>query len=845
MALLQRFSLILLFATLVGCGGSSGGFEETTDGSDGSTPDAITISLAISDTTVTGAAPVTVTATVMQGTTAVVARAVTFSSGLGAFSPTSGTALTNDSGVAEITLTAGSVRGAAEISATISSGESSTIPLGFTTQGDDIGVVDDINVSVTLVDSDGNPTDTITSSKPGKAIATVNGINAPLIVTFSSTVGDLPITTAITDDNNQAYIDIFSGNTLGAGSITATLPTGESGQVLLVVGATSLKMGGVSPFIEKQAEVSLAQISAGGTSVISVSILDDENNLFTESVDINFTSGCSSLETPTATLSTPITTSNGIATSTYLAKGCVGNDPISVTANAGGINLSATATLNVLPADVGSIEFVSATPELIAIQGTGSADKPESSTLLFRVLDTNGNPVNNQDVDFILNTDVGGINLIPESATTNSQGIVQTVVNSGTVSRTVRVTASISDSAPVISTQSSELIISTGIPDQDSFSISADILNPEAWDLDGTEVVVTARLADAFNNPPPPTVVFFTTEGGSIDSANSSCTTNTDGACSVIWRSQFPKPDGHVIGDVNNVNHVPELVNSMGQKFGGRATILATTIGEESFPDLNGNGRFDVCEVVAFTGGTGKPCNPDGSINTSGADITYTGNDVSGRAFDLAETFVDYNEDGIFNPGVTGGELGGELETPSDFNRNGVHDGKDGKYNGALCAIPAHDGCSTQQSLDVRGSLVLVMSGSDAFGVINSTNDAVSGTIDDDNDPNTPEIVNPNDDPSDDTVYIAGENTGFASVIISDLHNQPMPAGSIVSFEASVGSIVGPSSFTWNNHNKNGGSGFGVAIKGAQEPASGVLLISVETPNGAETILSGVNIVIQ
>ena len=60
MALLQRFSFILLFATLVGCGGSSGGFDETPDGGDGSTPDAITITLAISNTTVTGAAPVTV-----------------------------------------------------------------------------------------------------------------------------------------------------------------------------------------------------------------------------------------------------------------------------------------------------------------------------------------------------------------------------------------------------------------------------------------------------------------------------------------------------------------------------------------------------------------------------------------------------------------------------------------------------------------------------------------------------------------------------------------------------------------------------------------------------------------
>ena len=72
-----------------------------------------------------------------------------------------------------------------------------------------------------------------------------------------------------------------------------------------------------------------------------------------------------------------------------------------------------------------------------------------------------------------------------------------------------------------------------------------------------------------------------------------------------------------------------------------------------------------------------------------------------------------------------------------------------------------------------------------------------------------------------------------------------MPAGTTVSFDVSIGSIVGPSSFTWSNHNRNGGSGFGVAIKGATEPASGVLLISVETPNGVQTTLSGINVVIQ
>ena len=126
-------------------------------------------------------------------------------------------------------------------------------------------------------------------------------------------------------------------------------------------------------------------------------------------MDVNFSSGCAVQST--ATLSSPITTSNGIATSTYLAQGCVGDDPINVTANAGGINLSAAASINVLAADIGSIEFVSALPENIGILGAGIVGGSESSTVVFKVKDTDGNPYKNRDVNFALNTDVGGISL--------------------------------------------------------------------------------------------------------------------------------------------------------------------------------------------------------------------------------------------------------------------------------------------------------------------------------------------------------------------------------------------------------------------------------------------------
>jgi hypothetical protein len=157
----------------------------------------------------------------------------------------------------------------------------------------------------------------------------------------------------------------------------------------------------------------------------------------------------------------------------------------------------------VFSADVGSIQFISAAPEHIAIQGVGSDERPESAIVLFKVVDTNNIPASNKDVSFSLNSDVGGIQLNPKNATTNNEGLVQTVVTSGTVARTTRVLASVDnvdDSDPVIQTQSSELKISTGISDQDSMSLAASNLAPRALNYDGVEVTFTARLADAFNN---------------------------------------------------------------------------------------------------------------------------------------------------------------------------------------------------------------------------------------------------------------------------------------------------------------------------------------------------------
>ncbi|QQX80432.1 Ig-like domain-containing protein [Shewanella sp. KX20019] len=623
-------------------------------------------------------------------------------------------------------------------------------------------------VSLRLTDAAGQDISSITSVSPGQLIAAVEGLSEAVIVTFSSTIGDLPITTAVTDADGNATVVIYSGTSLGAGTITASLVTGEQDTAIFVVGATNLEMGSGDPLQSGIAEVSTDSLSAGGTANVSVTIVDEQGLPFKEAVDVFFSSSCSQLSTPLAELSSPVMLINGVATTTYLAKGCVGDDIINISANAGGINLFATGAINVLTAEKGSVIFVSATPSNIGILGSGGS---ESSTVIFEVLDTNGNPVSNTAVSFSLNTDVGGIQLQPSMATTNGSGMVQTVVTSGTVATTVRVTAIVEGTDPLITSQSSSLVVSTGIPDQDSFSLSAEILNPEGWNYDGEKVTFVARLADAFNNPAPNgTAVSFTTEGGNI---GASCVT-VSGECSVTWASQNPRP------------------------LNGRATITATAIGEESFPDSNGNGRFDADEFALFSG-----------------------NGIDGQPYDMDEAFNDYNENQLYDKSA--------LEELIDFDNDGSFTLRDGLYNGVLCSDPVHNGCadgvSNSKSINIRSSLVLIMSGSTAYG---------SNLI----------VTDSSADNGNETLDLFGIEAGQVSLTIMDVNGQQMPAGSKVNMTATAGSVVSKSSYVWPSSNITGGLSFGIIVKGEDEPNSGVLLIEVQTPNGVDTLVATIPIVI-
>jgi hypothetical protein len=530
-------------------------------------------------------------------------------------------------------------------------GDDSFQPSPITGPGPGGGTASQLTVvtSTPSIPTDGSVTATITAY----ARDATNNLLPNIPVTFTATSGGLSGSTGTTDASGAAVVTLSTAGDSTARTITVTATSGSLNatvNVQVAAGGTQTSVSMGSPagtgFVAGALGISNPNVSAGGSTSIQAVLQQSDGSLYTQSADVTFSSACQAQGL--ATITSPVTTSSGIASATYVATGCAGADVITATSTIGSSPLSANGTVTVAPGVIGSIIFESATPTNIALRGTGSATHPETSTVVFRVLDQAGGPRVGTTVNFSLNTTVGGISVSPATAVSGADGRIQTVVQGGTVATTVRVTATVQGVSPTLATQSSQLTVTTGIPDQDSFSLAVACHNVEAWDLDGTVVAVTARLSDRFNNPVPDgTAVTLQTEGGSIVSQCQ--TTGGLGACSVNWTSSNPRPGTHLAGDMR----------------AGRATILATAIGEESFTDTNGNGSFDNGELFA----------------------------------DIAERYLDENENNTRDAS----------EPIYDFNNNSTYDVADGDFNGVLC-LDNTGRCSAQVTTGISADNLIIMS---------------------------------------------------------------------------------------------------------------------------------------
>lgn len=467
-----------------------------------------------------------------------------------------------------------------------------------------------------------------------------------------------------------------------------------------------------STFLDAVVAIGIADLSAGGSTSISVNIVDTASSnavIVGAQYGVRFSSECAELDPPKAIFQdVELLTTSGAASTFYKAEGCSGEDRITATlfeADAGTISGeaidAALGSVTVALAEVNNIEFVDASPLSIALKGLGFTALPETSAISFAVKDEFNNPISGKAVTFTLSNHSVGVTLAGDTdvdgsvdGLTDGNGIAIAYVNSGSTHASISVKATTAkNSGGFIGTQSFPVAVTTGVVDQNSFNLVVDTRNPHSWDIDGTDINLSVRGSDAFQNPiPDGTVINFIAESGQI---LPTCTIS-GGGCSVKWTSTNPRPgvildpsksDGSLLLKTNAIGFPGYDASWQGGR-AGVASILAYTLGEAGYPDSGGNGLLDVSEPY----------------------------------YGLAEAFLDANEDGNFDPAV----LLNPEERLIDFDSNGVHTTAPANYQGASCTAGAIAAGHCAELVHVRDMLSIIVADGNAATV---TLTGISGAI--------------------------------------------------------------------------------------------------------------------
>src|SRR5690554_5866533 len=480
------------------------------------------------------------------------------------------------------------------------------------------------------------------------------------------------------DDKNEAiYTDLVA---------TTTFTIAIENPHIGYIDGTDFKSGEITPVP--------AQLSAGGTVNLEAIIADGNDVTAAKLTDsryaVSFTSKCAEDQPVKAGFShEQKIIRDGNVTVQYTAMGCLGQDDVTFKlysvdseGNVDSQNVlhEAVVSIDIAEQELSNIAYLSdGVDQLLAIKGIANNNLPNSSKLAFKVTDKNGDPIPNKTVEFELSKTSGGVALTWDEATTNDEGVVETTINSGTAHAVVSVKASIykdgdnTNITPgnILSTYSLPFTITTGLPQQYGFEISADVFNPPAYNVNGSIVNVSVIAYDMWGNPVPDgTAVNFIAESGAIEP---SCTT-VGGNCSVKWQSGGQRP-GQTDLEYNFKNEIDPLT---GESLKGMTTILAYTEGEAGFNDSNANGQYDDLESTKYF--------PEAFLNS---DWSLDGNNE--HAWNDHE-FVDYNNDETYTAAPT-------------------------TYQGAVCSDSAKGAGHCESLMHVRSQIRIMQSMKDSIAM--------------------------------------------------------------------------------------------------------------------------------
>lgn len=319
----------------------------------------------------------------------------------------------------------------------------------------------------------------------------------------------------------------------------------------------------------------------------------------------------------------------------------IGATQVGATASVAGQSVSAQKAIEISSAPASgtvvdpqvlanAINFLDVNPadKSIVLAGSGGNGRSESATLRFRVVDKNNTPVKGTAVDFSV-VPPNDVTLNIPSAVSDSDGVVITTVSSKTVATSVVVKALVT--GKTISTQSDQLLVTTGIVTQGGFDLSASKFNMN-FGITGDSSIITVRIVDANGNPVADGVpVVFTTNFGAVGTSSKGGCTTLNGACDVTYSVQDPRPTDGVpatviastrIGDGTEVSDSLEfiisnlsLVNLYDAATGG--SIITT------FNAPPGTCKFTLSAFVGTAAGSPAPAGT--TIEVKGITTDFSG----------------------------------------------------------------------------------------------------------------------------------------------------------------------------------------------------------------------------
>lgn len=624
-----------------------------------------------------------------------------------------------------------------------------------------ITVLGTTTITATGVDTNGNPV--------------TNGTPVTFTILPASGYGTLASSNVATANNNGTATTTFTAaNTGGSMTVTALMGSVSASSTISISPAPT----GSIQFLSTDVQVlGIKGSGANETSTIKFIVKDTNGNPVTNGTAVNFTlkgpGGGEYIGTQDGTPTTATaSTVNGEA-ATILSSGSVAG-PITITATTN-INSGLTTTLS------SAVDSVIATIPVASTAGFPSSGRIK---------------IDNELIDY---TGTGA------GFTGCTRGASSTTKASHANGATVYGQTSISSSA-------TQLSIGGGLPSAGHWNLSESVFNIAGLSTSGLTATISAFLADRFGNFNilTGTAISFYTEGGSIATQG---ITDSTGMTTVTLRTQVPSPSDvsrAVAADSISSRYFsglnePHYITAGPMTYNPRdgwVTILATTMGEEAFYDVNGNGLYDAGEP--FT--------------------------------DLGEPFYDKNDDGCWNDGATAHCPDGTTHASADpfeqfidTNGNNVYDGPNGVWDGPGCI---GSGCQNSKMIwqDIR--IVFTNANSYYFWPMPDGNrcytvGAYGCTA-------TYAVLGGGFAQAPTTIQRGG--SGTFTVIVGDGNLNTLPAGTIITASATAGTVAAPASLTLPDVFSNGPTvaSFIVDISSTETKTSTTVKVSLGGVNNAQ-----------